>query len=394
MSQFCDVIIIGGGIIGNSISAHLAESTKLKIVVINSTSLGAPASIAAAGLLTPFQLHELENPFLKDFCFKSFEYFLDFYEKIKTSLKMTDINLGFKQTGSLYLIFSNSEIPQKENGIKEFKTKVSFLNKQECYKIEPLLTKEVIGAYYFSNESVVNNPKFLKALMQYSQERSIEYLNTQVTDITIKNTRIESITLANSQTLSAKKYILCNGAWADILLAKIFNKHENIISAVKGEILQVEAVNGLPLERIMFCKEGYVLPRPATNAFEKDSILVGSTFDESDIKENKNLFKNTISGISFLSGLFKTIFPECKDYPVVDFWSGLRPKTKDNLPILGKAEEIDNLFLALGHYRNGILMGPLTGKIISDLVLGNTVEHNIEPFKIERFFKSLVNINH
>ena len=77
MNQNYDVIIIGGGIIGNCTAAHLANEN-LKVAVVNSTNLGMPASVAAAGLLTPFQFNELGNPLLKDFCVKSFEYFKQF----------------------------------------------------------------------------------------------------------------------------------------------------------------------------------------------------------------------------------------------------------------------------------------------------------------------------
>lgn len=399
MSQNYDVIILGGGIIGNSIAAHLAmemerqngkASKKLKIVVINSLNLGMPASNAAAGLLTPFQLSEIENSKIKEFCFKSFEYFFDFYKTIKSSIRVQDISLGFKQSGSLYLIFSNQEIPKKENEIKELKSiqgKVSFLNKQEVLKYEPLVTKEIIGAYHFPEEAYINNPKFIKAISLYCEERKIIHLNSELQELNINKDRVESITLTNGEKLEANTYVLCNGAWANKFLKKLFNTNENIIKAIKGEILQVEATPELPLQKIIFCKDGYLLPRPATNSFEKESILIGSTFDEVDIENGKNVFHNTVLGVSQLTSMFQNVLPSCKEYSIINQWSGLRPKSADNLPILGKASSIENIYLACGHYRSGILMGPLTGKILSDLILENHTEHNIDIYNPERFLK-------
>lgn len=390
MTQNYDVIIIGGGIIGFSIAAHLAEEN-LNIGVINATKLGTPASIAAAGLLTPFQLHETENNLLRNFCFKSFDYFHSFHEKIKSNSFVKNIDLGYKQCGSLYLIFSNLEIAQKEKEIQELRNidpKISFLTKQDVLKNEPALSKDIIGAYHFPQESFINNLKFLKALSSYFQEKNTTLINEEVTNLDIVNKKIENISLSNSKTIKADKYVLCNGAWANILLKKICNTRENIISAVKGEILQVGGIHELPLQKIIFCNEGYILPRIPTNNFERPSILVGSTYEEVDIEKRINNFSNSIKGVSKLTNLFQKILPNCSNFTISNMWSGLRPQAPDKLPILGKAEDIKNLYLALGHYRNGILMGPYTGKLLSDLILEKEVEYNIEPFKFERLFKS------
>lgn len=388
MSQNYDVVIIGGGIIGTSIAAHLAnENEKLNIAVINSLNLGTPASVAAAGLLTPYQLTELENPLIKDYCLRSFEYFPRFLELIQSE----NLDLGYNQSGSLYLIFSNSEIAKKEAEVKELKnttSKISYLTRQEVNKMEPNITKDTLGAYYYPNEGFINNPKFLKAILQYCLEKKVNYLNSEAKEINVTKSKIESIVLTNGEIISAKKYVLCNGIWANKFLKHLYKTNETIIKAIKGEIIQVGGFKELPFSKILFCQEGYILPRPATNQFEKPSILIGSTSSEVDIEGVENVFKNTISGISYLSNLFQKLLPLHKNYALLGLWSGLRPQTKDSLPIIGKADDIENLCLALGHYRNGILMGPLTGKILADLILENTSEYNVEQFKIERLLKT------
>ncbi len=393
MTQNYDVIIIGGGIVGSSLAAHLAseKNKKLRICVINSTNSGMPASEAAAGLLTPFQLNELENPALKEFCFKSFEYFPKFLETINSGTSIKNIDLGYRQAGSLYLIFSNLEFAQKETEIKDLRTiepKASFLNKADIIKHEPLITKDLIGAYHYPSESYINNPKFLKAVYLYCTENSVEYLNTTVKKLDLRNDLIENVVLDNGQTVSAKKVVLCNGVWANSLLKDVCNIEQPLIKAIKGEIIRVEVCDDNPLlQKIIFCSEGYLVPRPATNQFENDSILIGSTSEEIDLEKIKSPFLNTVSGISSLTNLFKTLVPSSKEYSINNYWAGLRPQTKDKLPIIGKIPGVKNLYCSLGHYRNGILMGPQSGKLLKELILDNYEDPMLKHFQFERLFK-------
>ncbi|GEM_PF-2374497 len=385
MSQNYDIVIIGGGIIGNSVASHLANEN-LKVAVINSTTLGMPASIAAAGLFQ-LQTGELQTPLLKEFCFKSFNYFPEFYEKIKSTESIKNIDLGFKQTGSFFLVFSNYEIAHKENELREIKTimpNASFLSKADISRHEPLLSNDVIGAYHYPLEGYINNPKFLKALSIYCTERKIDYINSEVNEIKINNKKIENISLGNGETITAEKYVLCNGVWANKILKDAFNLNEDLIKGIKGEILQIGVPEKMPIQKVIFCHEGYILPRPATNEFETPSILIGGTTEEISLKNN-DVFKNTVSGISTLINLFQKLLPSCKNYPVSRMWTGLRPNTPDNLPIISKVPEVNNLILGLGHYKNGILMGPLTGKLIKDLLSDRTTGISLEPYNITRF---------
>ncbi len=397
MTTNYDIIIIGGGIIGHSIAAHLANE-KLKIAVVNSNNLGMPASIAAAGLLTPYQSSESEAHLLKDLFIKSFEYFPAFYELIQSH---SNINLGYKRPGSLYLIFSNFEFAQKENEIKELKNRIdknfSFINKQEIPKIEPLITKEVLGAYYYPEEGYINNPKFLKAISTYCYEKKVAFINTEVKEINLTKSKVENITLSNKENISANKYVLCNGVWADKFLQKIYNTNKKFIHAIKGEILQVEAPEEAALNSVVFCSDGYIVYRPKTNQFEKSSFLIGSTNEEVELN-NGDHFTNTISGISYLLSLSQKIIPTLKNNSILNMWAGLRPQTQDSLPAMGQVEEVKNLFYALGHYRNGILMGAYTGKLLKELILNSTTDYDIKSFKIERFLETKSNkqlvINH
>ena len=384
MSKSYDIAIIGGGIVGSSLAVHLAKEN-IKAVVINPSSSTGSATAAAAGLLTPFQLNELENPKLKDFCFKSFNYFGEFLELVN---EKQDIDLGYRQAGSLYLIFSNHEFGKKEcelREVKENEPSLSFLSKLDAVKCEPLVTKEIVGAYHYPSESYINNPKLLKAIHAHCHESKVTFINSNVNKINIQNNKVESVILNNGEEIHADKYVLCNGVWSNSLLKQALNTNEDFIKAIKGEIVQVEPMSDAPLlQKIVFCNDGYIVPRPQTNKFESPSILIGSTSEEIDLTKDENIFSNTVSGISSLVKLFEKLVPNNKNYKMTNTWSGLRPKTKDNLPIIGKVSEINNLYCSLGHYRNGILMGPYSGKILKDLLINNSAAEDVDMFNFDR----------
>ena len=387
MTHNYEVIVIGGGIIGHATAFHLANNNR-NVALINTIDYGLPASIAAAGLLTPYQKEEIENPFLKNFNFKSYEYFLNFYQQIKDHV---NIDLGFNISGSLYLVFSNSEFAKKEMETRELKnidSNISFLNKNEVAKTEPKITKDLVGAYHFPKEAYINNPKFLKSISQYLVDNSVSIFNSKVEELITTNNKIEKLILTNGKNISADKYVLCNGVWANKFLKQIFKTDEDFIKPIKGEILELSGSQVQLLNKIIFCQDGYALPRPATNQFENPSILIGSTSEEIDLLKHTNPFNNSLYGIQYLTKLFNKLFPDAKDCFIQDHWAGLRPKTKDAMPIIGKSENIENLYLGLGHYRNGILMGPYTGKLLCDLIESNKTEFDISAFKLERFLKS------
>ncbi len=383
MVETYDIAIIGGGIIGNSIAAHLAKEN-LKIAIIDPNNLGLPASKAAAGLFQ-IQSSELGNKELIDFCHESFSYFPKFYKEISDSFE--NIDLGFRKTGSIYLTFNEEDIKEKENEYNELKIKpkLSFLKKEEVFILEPKAAKNIVGGFHYPEEGYINNPKFLKAISSYCLANNTVFIESRVEEIAINKNKIQNVVLANGEIIHANKYILCNGAWANKLLKKALNIEQNLIIGVKGEIMQLGVNGQLPIKNVLLSHNGYIVPRPATNSLEEDSIIVGGTTEEIDIEKTPNIFKNSPEGILKLNRLVENLLPSCTNLPRIKTWAGIRPKTIDSLPIIDTSPDLENLILAVGHYRNGILMGPLTGKIISELILTNSTSFDINKFKCERF---------
>lgn len=384
MKERYDIVVIGGGIIGSSCALHLADEG-LKVALINTSKYGKPASEAAAGLLTPFQISELGTPLIADFMSESFKYFKDFYNRIKGD---SNVNLGFREAGSLYLLLSTFEIAQKEAEtatLSRLGEKVEFNNKRETLKLEQVVTEEIIGSYHYPSEAVINNPKFLKAVLKQVYEKKVKVINKVVKNIVSVKNKVKNIVLENGDEIVADTYVLANGVWANKFLKEINETKEDVIKAVKGEVLEIDVDDLYIPEKILFCKDGYILSRKATNQFERPSILVGSTSEEIDIEKASRPYRNSIQSMNKLSNLFTRLLPSYKTPFIANSWAGFRPKTPDGLPIIGNVTGVDNLFCALGHYRNGILMGPLTGKLLSELIVTTKTSMNIDIFSFDRF---------
>lgn len=383
-----DVVIIGGGIIGCSSALHLAKAG-LKVILVDYVKYGIQASQAAAGLLTPYQHSENENPKITDFLIKSKDYMAEFITQIQNETK---INLGYKEAGSLYIVLSKSEIVDKEYEMAKLNktgANIGFLNKRETLNLCPNLNNELVGSYFYPKEGKINNLKLVKVLKSLLLKYNVEIINSEVVEICQGNQLIDSCSLSSGEKLFANNFVLSNGYQAAKFLNTCFVDYKDLIFAMKGEVLElkIDDVNDFPDQNI-FTHEGYILSRIHTHGLEKTKILVGSTQEKfvcEDVPLNLN---NTPDGVLKLCNLFKSVFPSVSAQ-VTNMWAGFRPCTNDSLPIISKISECDNLFLGLGHYRNGILMGPITGKIISDLILKGSTEQQIEMFNVNRFLKVL-----
>ncbi|CDN15172.1 Glycine oxidase ThiO / Thiazole biosynthesis protein ThiG [Richelia intracellularis] len=173
----------------------------------------------------------------------------------------------------------------------------------------------------------------------------------------------------NAGLLQADHYIIATGAWANELFPLP-------VQPKKGQMLRVRvAENGSksPLKRILFGENTYIVPR-------KDGrIIVGATSEDVGFTPH-----NTPKGIQSLLASAICLYPQLQDYPIEEFWWGFRPATPDELPIIGKSH-CDNLTFATGHYRNGILLAPITAKLIADLICEQISDSLLENFHYSRF---------
>src|SRR6185436_18724156 len=162
------------------------------------------------------------------------------------------------------------------------------------------------------------------------------------------------------------------GTWSSFLLRSSLLPYP-AIQPVRGQMICLESKPRLT-RHVLYSPRGYLVPR------QDGRLLAGST------SENAGFAKRvTAGGISSILRNALEISPAIATLPVVETWAGLRPRPADGLPVLGACVEIDGLFYATGHYRNGILLAPVTGELISEAIVNGVASPLLAPFSSERF---------
>jgi glycine oxidase ThiO len=331
MTKAAEVIVIGGGIIGLSIALEL-RWRGLQVIVLTQNHQTAAAN-AAAGMLAP-QAEEITSGALLDLCTFSRSLYADWTDKLTMA---TGLETGYWECGILAPRYNR---PNEAHPTWQHREQlVSHLPADN-------LGVEVVGGYWFETDGQVDN-RALYQTIQVAAELAGVRVQTGVM-VTAQDLQNLSLGVAG---LVADQYILATGAWSQELLPLP-------VVPRKGQLiaLQVPPGESLPLNTVLFGTEIYIVPR------QDGRIVIGATSEDVGFMAG-----NTSEGVQGLLDRAIRLCPALAKYPVIEQWWGFRPTTPDELPILGYSAD-PRLILAMGHYRNGILLAPATAQIIADLL--------------------------
>jgi len=247
------------------------------------------------------------------------------------------------------------------------------LSANEARKAEPFVSPDVREALFFPNDWQVENRKLLVALQKYAELSGIEI----VENAEVKNLLFEKRKVVGAETTEGKTFaetvVLATGAWTSLIESSENTLSRLKVKPIRGQILSFKTAKRL-FSKVIYSPRGYLVPR-----FD-GRILVGATVEDTGFDKNV-----TTSGIKFLLETASEISPSLVSLEISDKWAGLRPFAADGLPILGAFPEIENLHIATAHYRNGILLAPLTAKILADKIVGNLDSDYLKAFSPKRF---------
>ncbi|HEY3203068.1 MAG TPA: glycine oxidase ThiO [Thermoanaerobaculia bacterium] len=366
-----DVVIVGGGVIGCALAAELAGRGQ-SVALVERDKPGAEASGAAAGMLPPQVEARVSGPFF-DLALESRGLYPAWARRL---FEETDIDVGFRRTGLLYCGFEETETEslfasyawQRSLGLAVEERHLSDLSSE----IEGRLSSEVRRALFFPEEAVVDPRRLTRAVALSAEQRGVRLQ----TGIAALRFRIENGVCRGVDTesgpIEAHAVVDAAGAWA------AFDSGLPLpvpVQPVRGQIVEL-AISGRPLSSIVRSAEAYVVPRP------DGTVLLGST--EELVGFRKEV---TAEAVEHLIAAAVRMIPSLKSARFLSAWAGLRPGTPDGLPVLGDSP-VRGLYFATGHFRNGILLAPVTAKLVADVLLG-VPTRDLSPFSVARFSGAL-----
>jgi len=362
-----DVLIIGGGVIGLSIARELAFDHSVSLV--ERGRCGEEASSAAAGMLGAQAEAYGDDAFFR-LCVESREMFPDVAGSL---LEETGVDVELDHAGTLLLSFSEADIAARRRRFAWQKAAgfaIEQLSAEEIRREEPFISTDVLGGFYLPKDGQIDNRKLVAALRRSCEIRGVKFFEeTAIDKLAIENGKTTGA-FAGGTKFSADKVVLAAGAWGTSIDAAIDLPF--VIKPMRGQILQFRTAKRL-FNHVIVGPRGYIVPR------SDGRILSGATMDDAGFDETI-----TNEATAHLIESTTEISPSLGSQKPQDVWTGFRPFAPDRLPVLGRVPNAEKLLLALGHFRNGILLSPVTGKIIADDIRG--VASAREEFSPARFF--------
>jgi glycine oxidase len=367
-----DVVIVGGGVIGLAIGRALARNGVRDVTLIERAGLGAEASSAAAGMLAPQAEADQADAFFYLTC-RSRDLYPGFAADL---LSETGIDIELETTGTLYLGFTEHDVHELRERYRwqtEAGLPVEMLTPNEAHALEPNIGPGVKLALKFPFDTQVENKRLVTALSVANQQAGVELLtDTTVTSVQIKGGKISGVETTRG-AIATEKLVIAGGAWVSALGVPDKALPDIGIEPVRGQMLCFDA-NPPVARHVIYSPRGYVVPR------RDGRLLAGSTTEFAGFDR-----RVTAAGIQSITNAALEICPVVSRLPLAASWAGLRPRAADGLPVLGPCAEIAGVFYATGHYRNGILLAPLTGEILAAAVMGHGIDPILELFSPNRF---------
>jgi glycine oxidase len=351
-----DAIFVGGGAIGLS-CAWRAAQRGARVVVLERAEPPAGATRVAAGMLAPVGELTFGEPRLLELTLASAALYPDFVAELEAA---SGERTGYARQGALHVALDRDEAAQLRRVHdlqRSLDLEAEWLAPRRCRELEPGLTPSFSGGVLAAGEASIDPRALTRALAAALAAGGTEVrTGTEVLAGIFEGERLVGVRTAAGEELRAPRVVLATGAWAG-RTEWLPERARPPVRPVKGEIVELRNRDGsAPCGRILASERVYLVPRP------DGRLIVGATTAEQGFDTAV-----TAGGVHELLREAYRLLPDVAEMELIAAMAGLRPGTPDNLPLIGPGA-IPGLLLATGHYRNGILLAPLTAERVADLL--------------------------
>ncbi|MET8803170.1 glycine oxidase ThiO [Streptomyces sp. NPDC004546] len=375
-SRTSDVLVIGGGIIG-LVTAWRAAQRGLATAVVDPEPGGGAARVAAGMLAAVTELHYGEERLLA-LNLESARRYPDFAAELT---ELTGHDLGYRRCGTLAVALDADDRAhlrdlhalQQRSGLDS-----EWLSGRECRRLEPMLAPGVRGGLRVDGDHQIDPRRLTAALVTACERAGVEFHRAWAERLDVVRDRAAGVTTADRTELRAGRVVLAAGSMSG-RLAGVPEALLPPVRPVKGQVLRLTVPRryapflSRTVRAVVRGSQVYLVPR------ENGELVVGATSEELGWDTTV-----TAGGVYELLRDAHELVPGITELPLAETRAGLRPGSPDNAPLLGPSG-LDGLLLATGHYRNGVLLTPVTGDVMAEVLASGRLPEEARPFTPQRF---------
>jgi glycine oxidase len=380
MNPSPDVIVVGGGVIGCSIAFYLAKAG-VSATLLERGRIGAEASAAASGLLGP-------SPGTHPYTRLTTESYAMFPALVDELERTGGVDVELVNCGKLEVALSEDEALELRKWGDELEAlggEARWLDQTEALDLEPQLSPQVIGAVHMPDISKVNNRRLSDAFAIAGMRLGAEVRQgAEVVGLTRSGQRVTGVRLRGEE-IHADHIVIAAGAWSGTLAASLGLAESQAGPGQLDKMIPVYPMRGQNtnlqptgegIRTALGYRDGIFVPQ------SDGSTIAGPTLEDVGFDS-----RVTAGGVQSILNLATTVIPSLEDANINWTIAGLRPGSPDEMPIMGPVTGWDGLVVASGHYRSGIHLSPITGKLIADHITGQKPEL-LAAFSPDRFARS------
>lgn len=361
-----NVIVVGAGVVGCAVGYELA-ARGARVRILDMRDVGQGASRASAGVLCPHI--EGHAAALLQLGTRSLQLYDQFIARVRADTREP---IEYRRTGTLEVALTDEEAAKLEAEAARHQAaglEHEYLGAREALELEPALSDAITGALLVPTHGYVGVPGLTQALASAAEARgAVIDRASSVRDVVQRGPRVQVRT--DGALIEADAVVIAAGSWSGGI--SVGSMHPPV-KPVRGQLLQL-AFPSPPASRVIWGADCYLVP------WQDGTLLVGATVEDVGFDEGA-----TVAGVRDLLDSACELLPTAWSAYFQGVRVGLRPGTDDELPIIGRSSTMAGVFYATGHYRNGVLLAPLTAALVADLVLEQREAPELTVTRPDRF---------